>query len=67
MDVFCFRNKPVISKQLLVNFPAKRVNPNSHFANYGIDFYSFFFINYNGYCKGTSQKFYVTMLFYRNN
>ncbi|KFM77752.1 hypothetical protein X975_01402, partial [Stegodyphus mimosarum] len=57
--IVCFKNKPVVCKQIMGNLPSDRIVPDYPFNCSGVDFCDPFFIRYRNQRKGILHKMYV--------
>ncbi|GFT78171.1 integrase catalytic domain-containing protein [Trichonephila clavipes] len=57
--VICFKNKPILSNQIMGDLPKKRVTPSYPFNNCGVDFCGPFMVTFKNQRKGILNKVYV--------
>nr|XP_042897354.1 uncharacterized protein LOC122269252 [Parasteatoda tepidariorum] len=59
--ITCFKNKPVMSNQIMADLPKERTRPNYPFNITGIDFCGPFSIKFKNQRKGVTNKVYVAV------
>ncbi|GFX31988.1 integrase catalytic domain-containing protein [Trichonephila clavipes] len=57
--VTCFKGRPILSSQIMGNFPIERVNISSPFTIAGLDLCGLFLVKYKNQRKGTLNKVYI--------
>jgi len=57
----CFKNKPILTSQIMGNLPKERVTPTFPFNNCGVDFCGPFYIKFKNQRKGVLNKIYVSV------
>lgn len=59
--IVCFKNKPILSEQIMGNLPQERVTPTNPFNHTGVDFCGPFYVKYRNQRRGICNKIYVSI------